>query len=266
MTTNYIQLKGISGAGKGSRVSTLMLFLQSKFKYEPYNVEIKVHGAMTKITVGIYFPDLNTVFTGKWVKSNKSKLYSWTGLDWFNSALGGWSIKEMLIKSKAHNIIVEGYPMTLSGMYRAEAVLNEYGYDRALFQYFDYDNLEQVQGRMMERSGKRIKGTCWGTNKGFMKEGQDQLKEMAQRGQDKLYVELHKFDAPITVFGEMFFKEVIKDPTLLDEFMEFTKTTTSMRHVSKLAENHQQFQHLIDEQKRTYVRTTIPTSTDSVPN
>jgi len=187
---------GISGTGKGVRVSSLLEFLKTKFACESYVIE-ECNGFLFKNPpqIAVTFPEIKVAFIGKWVRSNKGeRLISFQGLDAY-SFDGGKSYPALCeyFLSRGFHLFVEGY---FAFNARMVNFLKAIGYllnDRSIPEfagnkYFPsivhwlYSDVEELQQRMLQRSGSRIKGTCWGDNKSCNKpENQKiRLKEMQE--------------------------------------------------------------------------------------
>lgn len=159
---SFCQLKGVSGTGKGTRVSQLLLFLNhvSQIKAKIVHIDNKPYA--------IYIEEFNLLVPGKYVVSNKSGLVSLTGLDIMASDLkdGRFIPKELIKLYPEANIICEGYVNTLVEFYQPTYQYNN-GFSNQQWELYSYNNLEELQKRIIRRSASRIKCICWSCNKKF---------------------------------------------------------------------------------------------------
>lgn len=223
-------LKGISGTGKGTRVALLQLFLINETDYEVLSTQ---HPEKDKtIPYGIYFPQYNIRMLGKWARSHKSKLWSWTSLDYFYSSFGREFTESTVRNSTDANTIIEGYPMTGTKIYRPDGLHTHFGYDRQMINTFVYNDFEELQQRVEGRSGKRIKGTCWGGNKTFYNEC-DRMLEASRANPNIFCVVLRSsYDEEVESFGVRYLTFLGLD-SLINRFKEFAKSTDVFRKVGK---------------------------------
>jgi len=227
-------LLGTSGVGKGSRVSQLLTFLETKFENHPIYFIVKEKQRQH----GLYFPEIDVYFIGTWTISNKSGLKSWTSLDYINSATGKTEITCQRTKDTARgHVIMEGEPMLLSNRYRPIYMNEMYGVTDFSFTIFDYATREEYDERILGRSGKIAGEGGWSRNSSYAKQPEKmeaECKELEAQGLDiKRVITKHNFDADITIFGEIFLKFIGKED-LIQEFLEYSKTTNTLRNVKDL--------------------------------
>ncbi len=159
---SFCQLKGISATGKGTRVSQLLLFLNYKSQDGAKIVYVDDR------PYGIYVEKFNLLVPGKYVVSNKSGLISLTGLDIMVSDMddGRFMPDELMKLYPEASIICEGYVSTQGTYYQPQNQYNN-GFKNQQWEVYLYDNLEELQKRVIGRSASRIKGTCWVGNEVF---------------------------------------------------------------------------------------------------
>lgn len=179
---NLIILKGGSGSGKGTRVCQLMEYLKSQNN----NCETVhyIHNNK-KVSVGKFFPAFGIFIPGKYSISNKSGLTSWSGVDtlhgMFKTAEATRNIiKELCLEYSVKHLILEGEPMFLSDKYRPLFLDEFYNPETIIINYFQYDNREQYDARIMGRSGKKSGDSGWSRIKSYHTEYQTSLEEATQ--------------------------------------------------------------------------------------
>lgn len=227
-------LKGISATGKGTRVSQLLEFLKTKFAYSSiYVTKVNIDGTEFKIQpfqLSVSVPHLNLIFIGRWVRSNKSKLISWSSLDnlsKFNEPFYKYIVE--YFGSRKFDLICEGY---FGG--KSSALIPEYAsqfFDSANVTHYYYDNMEELQLRVEGRSGSRIKGTCYNDNRRYTKEESRVLDYQRYLGKwPSSSYEFKRFDSPISDFGSLLL-ESINENGLRTEFLEYCERETTHRKV-----------------------------------
>lgn len=236
MSTLFL-LKGISGCGKGSRVSQLIEFLKTEYKYHTYLVDkLKVgeekFNLKKPLQLGIIFPDLNTFFVGRWVQSNKSKLISWSSLDNL-SRYGQTFYRYLPIKFSKMNLVVEGY---FGG--KTNAFIPKFAkkyFDKGNFVNYYYEDIEELQERVVGRSGKRIKGTCYRDNSKYTKP-EVRLNEINAFVSEwpELTYEFKNYKDPLVNFGITFIHELELGDDLKQKFLDYSKHTTTLREVDMI--------------------------------
>lgn len=173
-------LKGASGTGKGTRVAHLLEFFNTKF--ESYPLYFDDHKGRQK-QLGLFFPELNILFVGTYVISNKSGLRSWSSLDYINAATGKTDhtlliLKEYMDCNPEFSFIAEGEPMLISNKYRYAWMSEYFGTKKILFQYFLYNNREEYDERILNRSGKLAGESGWGRNKLYPRDYEKNVNEI----------------------------------------------------------------------------------------
>lgn len=227
-------MMGISGTGKGTRLSQLIHFLTSKM--ESTNI---IAMADKPCMIGVYFKDLNLICLGKWVRSNKSgRMISFSSFDWIQSLVlaSGKNIFDLINSSikdlNIANVAFEGYPCMIDYRTITGKVNDGIGIIPAVHtQYFQYpleNGFELLQDRIVGRSGSRIKGTCWAGNIGIGRTG-NAHNIAIQNNELTGYSETFDYNAPVTTFGEHVLS-VLK-PSLVSEFLEFSKENNTLRHL-----------------------------------
>ena len=158
LSSSHASLKSTSGTGKGTRVNQLLHFLRNKgFSLETITMkEIseskKYFGQYRLYPVAIYCKELNLIVLGKYVKSNKSQLYSLNGMD----SLDFDVCVDLLDIFSNYNTIGEGYVGCFSDSFAPDMML---GYDNFFYFGMEYANREQFQQRLIGRSGPNYKPT-----------------------------------------------------------------------------------------------------------
>lgn len=230
---SYNLLLGTSGTGKGTRVSQLLTFLETKFEGRPFYF---IHNGKQR-QLGLYFDDVGVFFIGQWTISNKSGLKSWTSLDYVNSVTGKTDLTIQTVKETAiGHVVGEGEPMLLSNKYRPLFMHEMYDISQMSFMIFDYATREEYDARILGRSGKIAGEGGWARNESYAKQPAKMMDELQQLQNDRcnveFFVEKHNYDAPLTCWGETFL-EFIGHGALVPEFLEFSKTSTTLRSVGE---------------------------------
>lgn len=238
-------LRGISGSGKGSRVSHLLVFLSGIFTNFKYLIVDK------KTCIGIFFPEINTVFLGKWVISNKSNLISWSSHDWlqiynFKKTLNNFTFNEVLVKLRTDynvdNLIFEGYPCMMNPLNIFD-LYNEQDKPSIHTYYYIYNTFEEMQYRVLHRSGKEIKGTCWVQNKSIVKEYNNFLNTSNLGDNLKFNV-----NEPIHTFGEIFLNKINR-ADLIEEYLKYSKKFNTLRDLDVFNESIDKLVEFYNEQQ-----------------
>lgn len=247
MNSTAIILKGISATGKGTRVSTLLEFLKSRYAHHSHMVtQIGEFDLKKPMQIGVYFPRLRLFFLGGWVKSNKSGLISWSSLDGFSSYNA--SLYYDISKYYAGcNIVMEGY-FGGKGDHVWPSHLGKYFKNVCYFHYL-YTDLEELQERCVMRSGKRIKGSCWGDNRAYLIKPEYKIKDVesfrekfnsvAQPDGFFSYT-FHPHDELPVVFGRL----ALKYLGLYNEMIEFKEQWlqfSTLRRCEDKEDNHAKY-------------------------
>lgn len=172
MNNKAFIIRGISGTGKGTRVSNLIEFLRSldtdnKTVIPIVSKGIKENKPGDIVQLGLLHSPLGLFFAGKWVKSNKSGMYSWSSMDGFSGVKDRvyWSILDHIGSSDLH-FVAEGY-FAMKGNYFGSNKLVQYGFQDIYYSHYLFENRQQLIDRCYNRSGSIIKGTPWKDNAYF---------------------------------------------------------------------------------------------------
>ena len=260
MNNSIVMVKGTSGCGKGTRLNQVILFLKSK-GYVPEEVNYLYtndSGKTKEIPAGIYFKELKIFVFGHYVISNKSGLESWTSLDSFASRMGAKSIdfmEEIIKRYDDTCFICDGNSITRSWRFRPANFIQRFGVRKIFMTYFYFENEKQYQTRIYNRSGEDLKDSSsgWLNNGQYFLEGKSLAMEreeinskeekriMGELGVDNykdLYSKLDdsgfsvaKFDAPITLVGELAFSLCMKNNDLYKEFLDYSVDHQCLRSV-----------------------------------
>lgn len=252
----YSQQVGTSGHGKGTRLSTLMEF----FKYLGFNFEIqylvndKNAEKPNLQVIGSLCKELNMFVMGRWVKSNKSGLMSWSSLDTLTAG-SNFDVAVSLTKQfKDHNYFAEGYVACFTSLWYANIMIPQ-GFTSIHKIGYEYDNKEQMLDRVMQRSGRPIKGDAsWSQNTFARGVIDNDLKYFAENPQVPHTCFMTRFDAPVSIYGETFLKQIGAPQSIIDEFMAFCDSLSTLRHCNNLDENHKRFIAYKDMQDIDYKR------------
>lgn len=237
----YALLKGTSGTGKGTRVFQLMSYLFNEAGYKAEKLQAKMKGK--KKPFGVLFTDINVIFLGKWVVSNKSGLKSWSSLDAINAGTGKTDLTIALVKRRTRgmHVVAEGEPMIISHKYRPEVMFELYpDLERCFFQIFNYAEREQYDERILNRSGKLPGDSGWGRNKDYKREHERVLSERkdlnmtgeSDTGKELIHCEMLPHDAPVTCFGVAYLKFLGMDDHI-KAFKKYAKKHPALRGVGK---------------------------------
>jgi hypothetical protein len=236
---NIFTMLGISGTGKGTRLSQLIHYLSSTTSSD--NIICEIEGKPTMI--GVYFKEYNLVVFGKWVKSNKKgNMLSFSSYDWLQSLKTSEGegffdlVKYLVSQNKVQNIAFEGYPCMVTHKVLHELFKEEEPSVNSC--YFFYpggkEGFEHLQKRIVGRSGSRIKGTCWGGNIDILRKAKAHESYINSDPNIKDTALRFTHDAPITVFGEMLLK-VISKQELVEDFKKFSTNNNTLRDLQDLA-------------------------------
>lgn len=239
---------GTSGTGKGTRLSQLLTFfyyLGFKFKYEfVLNDKDQTEGAKRDLkTIGMYCDDLNLFILGRWVKSNRSGLYSLSGVDTFTGE-GNFDLWVSLVDSmKNRNYCGEGYVAHDTGLLYGDRLV-EYGHKKVHKVGYMYDNIEQLIDRVVQRSKNPCKGvTAFSQNLNAKKFIDHDIKYFL----DNPYIipnkiEMYKFDADLNTYGVSYLEFMGASKSLVNEFRRFCLAYPTLRHYSDIDKNYEMFE------------------------
>jgi hypothetical protein len=253
--SNLFLLRGISATGKGTRVSTLLEFLKTKTSYRVEEVTSiivdDVELQKTPIQLSVVFDDINTVFIGRWVKSNKSKLISWTSLDGYSKYNNDTFYNHIMRSYNTRNVVCEGYfggkgktfdPPQIAEIFKS-----------ADLEHYYYESMDELQSRVMGRSGSTIKGTCYRDNKWCIKEKNRQrvidLFTAAVPNSTYNFIRHHE---EVHEFGSRFLNKIGKSEWV-SEFISFASENSTKRNVESIEENYSKFSKYLgfDSENRT---------------
>lgn len=239
-------LIGISGTGKGTRMSTLIEYLKTKSTdYESIFLKsINDTDIKKPYQIALRFNDLGITFFGRWVKSNKlNRLISWSSLDSFSTYQEHYpKLMEMFNKDI---FCSEGYYAT-RGSWMSPESIRLYGYEKFHCHHFLYKELEDLQQRCLGRSGARIKGSCWGDNQYYLREGNQEktIQSFVEKCRDVKFLgyqyDFNSCEEPVYFWGAKVITESL--PTLdASEFVTWAKENNTLRHVDKAVENSDKY-------------------------
>ena len=224
---SYNLLLGTSGTGKGTRLSQLLTFLDTKFDSAAIHVMQK--GRQRQL--GIHFRGIDVFVIGQWTISNKSGLKSWSSLDYINSMTGKTDLTIEMVKTETFgHVIGEGEPMLLSNKYRPTFMHEMYEIDKMSFHVYNYETREQYDERILGRSGKIAGEGGWSRNESYNKVVPKCQEEVdALDGIDFL---AHKspHDASLTEFGENFLR-FINHEELIEDFLKWSEKHQTLRNI-----------------------------------
>ena len=254
MNHSYCQLKGISGAGKGTRVAQLLMFLMDIYEHEyvietvpvrkkvmipdPDNEgeEIKTWSVtLVTMQLGIMFPKINTFFVGKFAKSNKSKLLSWTSADYLNSTAGfPWATDMIRERAQKMHVIWEGYPGMISANFRPTS-LAKFGIKNVFQRSYTYDNKQQMLDRVTQRSSKPCKGdAAWRQTNAITSDFQAMSEELVIEDHNWNFGKA-PFNQPLTHFGI--------------DYLEWRGLRSELTAFQEYCRNHTVDRHYLEPQK-----------------
>lgn len=179
--SSYGQLRGISATGKGTRMYQLISYLRSKFKWTFYSTYLPAYrkkdsnGYVPTLPInnlGIFFPELNLLIPGRIVKSNKSRLLSFTGADMITA---GWShdtLFDINIEFAInYNWLYEGYTGLDNAKLNPKWLMEESNekklksIDSFFYRFYHHPNKEEMLERFKSRSFHVAKGdAAYGQN------------------------------------------------------------------------------------------------------
>jgi hypothetical protein len=231
---SILHAAGTSATGKGTRVSQLLHFLISKYDFEfrstiiiPENDEV----APYYLPLGILIPELNTLFLGKIVKSNKSGLLSWSSLDYLHGKLGMDATAKLVYSQLKNslNIVQEGYVGSGNSIAYGPVVLSEYTQSILLIGY-DYKGVKSdMMDRIVSRSSKECKGdAAWSQRSlgsAYIYSCSKQVDLVNNCG---VFTRSLEYDAPLTQLGNDWLTFQGEDE-LQVEFSEWSEDNSTLR-------------------------------------
>lgn len=256
----YSQQLGTSGHGKGTRLLMLMEFFKylgfkSRQEYLAVDTSKKTPDNTYMIKAGEWFPELNTFIQGKLVKSNLSKLISWSSADTLTGP-GTFDVMMGLIrKYKAVNYLHEGYVGMFSNQMHAYNIV-KFGYATIHKVGYEYDVKEQLLARVVERSGRECKGdSSWVQNKlarqviGIDQTYFDAHPEDREGVGRVVHLSMHRFDVDVNVYGVTFLETIEAPASVIEEFKAFAAKYSTLRHYESLDANYERFLFQYDQQQ-----------------
>lgn len=263
--TTYAQLVGTSAVGKGTRTSQLIQFLRHKFgdpeivfarlEYDKKNRDGSITPMEKTIPLGVKIPELNLIILGKWVKSNKSGLISWTGADFTNTTWNHGATVAMTKLFSDHNYIQEGYVGMFSPAFYPEG-LEKIGceYTKAFYQGYYYDgDKSAMMERIVMRSGRECKGdAAWSQQHLagiFISAVNDQVGNNPDLKMERVLATMHKHTCPITTFGYNYLG-FLGEHDLAEEFLQWSESNTTLRDYRDKESNHNQLLQLMLDQNK----------------
>lgn len=227
-------LKGGSGAGKGTRLCYLIKFLERQYKWDWVDFDLP-NGK--KFRAGISFPDLDLFIAGDFVKSQKSNLTSWTGLDNYFSKLGGTEGTLSMLKTlsrMAGHLIMEGGPLTLSDKFRARYMRKAYDAENVFSFYFSYnDNEELFLERLRMRSGDKAGCSDETIKKALVRYEVEYEKSLVETSEGEGVCRMNPATDCPSVFLEQFLNEVLGLKIESGELADFCANNSFMREIGR---------------------------------
>lgn len=186
MSNKAFILRGISGTGKGTRLSSLMEFLRYKNEDDIVPVfasDIKPNKPEEPVQIGVLCKSLNLFFAGKWVRSNKSGMYSWSSMDGMSQVKSRvyWTLLDYVGSKKNMHLIAEGY-FAMKGSYFGANKLVQYGFSDVYYLHYLFENKQELMDRCYNRSGSVIKGAPWPDNSFFSERPENKTKTIETEG------------------------------------------------------------------------------------
>ena len=257
LLSSHASLKSTSGTGKGTRVNQLLMFLRDK-DYELTTITMsekseskRTFGEYKTYPIGIFCRELNLFVIGKYVKSNKSGLYSLNGMDSLDFDI----CVKLLNMMCNYNTIGEGYVGCFSDSFAPDLMT---GYNHFFYMGLEYDNFDQMMERIVSRSGKTCRGDAAWSQNGLAREFINAVRNCKRIEEINLYAEMFSYNVPVQLFGANYldFLDLIE---LSDEFVEWSKHNNVLRHYTEKERNHNQFEHIYQEQQELCKELNQPT-------
>lgn len=250
LKSSYCQCVGISGTGKGTRVAQFMEFLRATgHPMEFIKCSFHSHSKTTIAPLGVYFPDLNIFILGKWTKSHKSGLVSWTGSDYVNSFMGFDRMVEIIQVMSDTNFIQEGYVGMFSHRLHPDALKALTGHTNFLYHCYDYDTKDEMMDRLSARSGENedVGAATWKECRRSKTFYDHLLQKKEEMEGVHLQAEYLKYDAPLVSFGRDYLK-FVGHSNYIQDFLDYSDKTTTLRSIKTRQENHKNFGWLLGAQ------------------
>jgi hypothetical protein len=234
-------LRGESGSGKGTRVSTLLEFLKTKYKHKSIFIE-EINNIVIKkpYQLAIIFPEIKLCIIGRWVKSHKSGLISFSSLDTFGQD-HNYLYNGVFKYFKDYHLMMEGFrgkgweydPITIK-----QKNINTY-----FCNHFLYDTPEQITQRCYERSGKLIETSCWSKNNSDSKNKDKKLLKYNKENDNifKVIYQFYNYNEPVFKFGKRFLLEF---DIFNNDYIDFVLKNNTLRHVENKENNSKYLKYL----------------------
>ena len=202
---SIVVIKGISGSGKSTRVHYFLTFLELLGgELQPFEF-VNINGK--KDTVGVYSPDFNMVFVGKFYYDGGSR--RWQGYDAMTGRLGkapGLSHFMLEMTRRGIAVLIDGAGVTATHRLRPECLMAESEMMNILYVRYDYkeDQREEYRARITYRSGEPPKGDqMWRKNHNFKSDCEKAIEEaklVNQCGGNAVIADC-PYDAPVWDLG-----------------------------------------------------------------
>lgn len=181
MSRKILIVKGCSGVGKSTRISSLIESLKTHYQQDITPYENFGYTIGCNLIIGGY-----------------NKLGKFQGLDGVFKKIGSMVNFSSTLSHLAdyYTIIVEGSALSLTYRLRPTYLVGENKFDSSLCTYFLYNSKEEYENRILNRTGKLPKKEAgWNHNKDFEKEYNKYLEEL--KGVEYTHrVVYSKFDEP----------------------------------------------------------------------
>lgn len=227
MSYKYIiNIKGISAAGKSSRLHVLIAYLGSKgltledFIRPDYKGKDQSYGTLIK--------ELNLVVLGKnYEKDGVLRFQGFDAVTGRQSKSHEWSQFIIDQVKEGYSFIVEGAGITNSNRYRPEFLFKEIPDLSLVANYYYNFEPEEKQAyldRVKYRSGKvPKKDSMWDNGPGIYRDYEKSLEEAASKVPEgkRCVASYDSWKEPIWHFGFKFFTDIFAAPDKLPEFQKF---------------------------------------------
>lgn len=246
-------MRGTSGTGKGTRLNQLIMFLRTREEPEILGFKVQSPKSVKFRPYGLYFKSINTLIIGKYVKSPKSGLISFSSTDPIINNLTsyerisglwvwGYDIVQIILEThRDKHVIIEG----LAGLEKSEFSVEHLlvmGYKKILNQLFIVDSIEDIRDRTLQRSGKAAgaHGSI-GINSVLL----NQFDKVESN--NKVIMDLQRFDSHVSMFGRKFISQVLEDTPLYNDFIRYSRFTKHFRHYEEKEKNKIYDKYIIEQ-------------------
>lgn len=196
MSSTIFLVKGISGSGKSTRVYLFLEYLESLgLELQPFRFTT-LDGKEKEI--GLYSPDLNTIFVGKWYENGGVR--RWQGHDSMTGRLchsEGLSHFLKSVANQGYSVVLDGAGTTATWRLRPKYLFEDNKFNEIIHIRYDYtpDQLEDYRNRIEYRSGEPPKGdSMWRKSQTFLHDYQKAVEEAKEVQKAGCHVQL--FDLP----------------------------------------------------------------------